>query len=326
MTEGQVGLATTIASQVAIAIENARLYEETMKEKQRTETIVEQAFAGIMVIDPEMRVVTLNPAAAAITGFVSQEILGKRLPEICSPEIWRDGSPLHKAMATGKPVTPSEVTVVGGNGARDILLGVTPLGDGYLLSFADITRQKEVERVQSAFLSIVSHELRIPLSPIKSCLENLLTGIYGSINEKQRDRVELALACANEGARLVENLLDLTRIENRGVSLDIASESVANIVQNVVHVFNYNAAEKQIELRLELPREDQLVTQLDKGKVKQVLSNLIDNAIKFTPEGGIIEVSAWSESHCINVQVADTGVGIPNMRFDLHLNNHIIRT
>ena len=171
---------------------------------------------------------------------------------------------------------------------------------------------KEFDKRKSEFLSTVSHELRTPLTPIKSCLENMLGEMYGSISEKQQARLEMALASANDEARLVENLLDLVRIQEGRVSLDLEFESVTDIVQSIIQVFEYDAEEKQIGLRAELPTEDDLVTQLDRGKIKQVLSNLVHNAIKFTPtKGGSVTVSALSEGEWIKVRVADTGIGIP---------------
>jgi GAF domain-containing protein len=170
---------------------------------------------------------------------------------------------------------------------------------------------RELDKRKSEFLSTVSHELRTPLTPIKSCVENMLGGIYGPINEKQRARLELALAGANDEARLVENLLDLVRIQEGRVSLDLEFGNVGDIVQNIIQVFEYDAKEKQIKLRAELPGKDDLVTQLDRGKTKQVLSNLVHNAVKFTPQGGTVTVSASSEGEWIKVRVSDTGFGIP---------------
>jgi signal transduction histidine kinase len=119
------------------------------------------------------------------------------------------------------------------------------------------------------------------------------------------------LAGANDEARLVENLLDLVRIQEGRVSLGLEFESVADIVYSIIQVFEYDAEEKQIELRVKLPSEDDLLIQLDRGKIKQVLSNLIHNAIKFTPEEGTVTVSASSEDEWIKVRVSDTGIGIP---------------
>jgi signal transduction histidine kinase len=106
-------------------------------------------------------------------------------------------------------------------------------------------------------------------------------------------------------------LLDLVRIQEGRVSLDLEFGSVGDIVQSIIQVFEYDAKEKQIKLKAELPGKDDLVTQLDRGKTKQVLSNLVHNAVKFTPQGGTVAVSASGEDKWIKIQVSDTGIGIP---------------
>jgi signal transduction histidine kinase len=170
---------------------------------------------------------------------------------------------------------------------------------------------EELDRRRSGFLSTVSHELRTPLTPVKSCVENMLSEMYGPVTEKQRSRLEIALASINEETRLVENLLDLVRIQENRVTLDLEYGDVADIVRSVIQVFEYDVDRKRIELRADLPAGDTLRTRLDRGKVKQVLTNLISNAIKFTPERGTITVSASSDENWVKVQVRDTGIGIP---------------
>ncbi len=174
-----------------------------------------------------------------------------------------------------------------------------------------IEELKELDLRKSEFLSTVSHELRTPLTPIKSCLENVLSEMYGPITEKQRLRLELALANVNDEARLVENLLDLVRIQEGKATLDLEYGNVAETVASVIQVLEYDAHRKHVELQTDLPAEDTVRTQLDRGKVKQVLTNLISNAIKFTPEKGAVAVSMSSDDKWITVKVADTGIGIP---------------
>lgn len=169
---------------------------------------------------------------------------------------------------------------------------------------------KELDQRKSEFLSTVSHELRTPLTPIKSCLENTLSGMYGPLAEKQHSRLEIALASANDEARLVENLLDLVRIQEGRATLELEFSNLADVVRSVVQVFEYDAQGKSIELMANLPPEGVLGIQLDRGKIKQVLTNVIGNAIKFTPEGGTVVVSVSSDEQWAYVQIRDTGIGI----------------
>jgi signal transduction histidine kinase len=175
---------------------------------------------------------------------------------------------------------------------------------------------KELDRKKSEFLSTVSHELRTPLAPIKSCLEGMLKERYGKINEIQRNRLEIALVSVNDEVRLIDNLLDLVRIQEKRVALDIEHVSVKEIICNVAQQLEYDAKNKRINFKLEIPGKDLLAIQLDKGKIKQVIINLIYNAIKFTPDGGTIEVSASREEEFIKIAVSDSGCGIPEDKLE----------
>ena len=174
---------------------------------------------------------------------------------------------------------------------------------------------RELDRRKSEFLSTVSHELRTPLTPIKSCIELTLAGTYGPLTTTQRARMEIALASANDEARLIENLLDLVRIEEGRAVLSLEEASVTELVQAVVQVLEYDAARKRIGLQFRLPGEP-LYAVLDKGKIKQVVTNLLTNAIKFTSEGGMITISVSANERWIEIQVKDTGIGIPADEFE----------
>jgi two-component system NtrC family sensor kinase len=165
-------------------------------------------------------------------------------------------------------------------------------------------------RTQSEFLSTVSHELRSPLASIKWCLESTLAGLYGDVAEKQRERFELALAKANEEAYLIENLLDLVRIESGQVSLDLDRENLAKIVRDVIQEFERDAKDRNVELKTLLPSEPVQIV-LDRQKMKQVVANLVSNAIKFTPGPGCVTVSILKRDDCAILRIADTGIGIP---------------
>ena len=252
-TKEQVNLATTIAMQVSIAIENARLYEETIREKERTETIVNQAFAGIMVIDDMTRILTLNPEVEAITGYTSEELLGKPLAEFFSSDLCGEGSLLSQAMLCGERVPPAEATLMSKDGARDILLGVTPIRDGFVLNFADITRLKEVDRLKSSIVANVSHELRAPLASIKAYTELLLGNLEGEDRALRQRFLAIIDQEADWLSELINSLLDLSRLESGQYPARMTAVSMRDIVDGVIALLDMQIGKAGCELQIEMP-------------------------------------------------------------------------
>jgi len=175
-------------------------------------------------------------------------------------------------------------------------------------AFEELT---ELDRKKTEFLSNVSHELRTPLTSVQSCIENLMAGIYGPLTEKQGHRLEIALASAREESRLIANLLDLARIQEGKATLDLSEGSIAQTIREVMNVFRYDAAQRDLTFKENLPNQDQLEITADLGKIKQVLTNLVGNALRFTPDGGTITLRAIRSDTEFVISVEDTGVGIP---------------
>jgi PAS domain S-box-containing protein len=309
-TDEQLNLAATISSQVTIAIENARLYEETIEEKERTETVVEQAFAGIMVVDPQARILALNPEVQAITGYTSEELLGRRLAEVFGPGVSSEGSPLSEVMITGERVPPAEATLVGKNGARDILLGVTPMREGYLLNFSDITRLKEVDRLKSSFVANVSHELRAPLASIKAYTELLLDNLEGEDEQLRCRFLSIIDQEADWLAELINDLLDLSRLESEQYAVRQNYLSLNEIIAGVVALLDHQIQRRGVEVNLKIP-DDLPLLLADKELLTILIRNLISNAVKFSLEGGQVDLTACQSGDSLVVEVTDQGIGIP---------------
>jgi signal transduction histidine kinase len=170
---------------------------------------------------------------------------------------------------------------------------------------------KELDRKKTEFLSTVSHELRSPLTSIQSCIENLLSGMYGFLNEKQHSRLDVALAGAREESRLIANLLDLARIQEGKATLDLALTDICKIIHDVVNVFHYDAMQNEVILKEDFPAEKLSEIIVDTSKIKGVVTNLIGNALKFTSAGGTVLISVRKLENQVEIQVKDTGIGIP---------------
>ena len=170
---------------------------------------------------------------------------------------------------------------------------------------------QELDQLKSSFVSTVSHELRTPMTSIKGYVENMLEGLAGHVTEKQATYLARIKYNTERLTRMINDLLDLSRIEAKRVELQMSSVSLPELISDVAESLQNMAQDKSVSLRVH--RTHSLPTvQGDKDKLHQVLTNLIHNAIKFTPAGGRVEISTrLSEGSVVEISVADTGCGIP---------------
>jgi signal transduction histidine kinase len=174
-------------------------------------------------------------------------------------------------------------------------------------------RLKELDRLKSAFLANVSHEFRTPLTAVEALTENMLDGLTGPLNDKQMRYIRDVKTSADRLARLIDDLLDLSIIESGRTEIKAQYVSVPNLMRDVSHTLAPVALEKQIQLDADSLDGEQTAW-ADRDKVIQVLTNLISNAIKFTPPGGKISVGVQKAAPgWIQVSVSDTGTGITPM-------------
>jgi signal transduction histidine kinase/HAMP domain-containing protein len=172
-------------------------------------------------------------------------------------------------------------------------------------------RLKELDRLKSAFVSVVSHELRTPMTAIRGYVDNLLDGLAGPLTEKQTHYLHRVNVNADRLTHMISELLDLSRIEQGRVELSLSEVDLLDLAADVIDQFHRPASEKGITLEVRaggtVPR-----LQADRDKLHQVLTNLIGNAMKFTPAGGNISIEIDMESpDVLHVTVADSGCGIP---------------
>ena len=315
-TQGDLEFISILGGEAAIAIENARLYREAIDEKRKTETILEGTFDGLVVIDNDMRITSFNPGAEAITGHAASQVLGRRLTEVFGPEVWRDDSLLQKAVSTGERVAPQEVVISGKLGSRDALLGITPLYDsggkvfGYLLSFADITHLKEVDRLKSNIVANVSHELRAPLASIKAYTELLLDELEGDDRDLRQRFLKVIDQETDRLTELIGGLLDLSRLEAGQFVMKKEPLQVGEVIDDTLGLFDMQAQENKISLHADI-QPDLPPILADRELVNVLIKNLVGNAIKFSNEGGRVDVVAREEGANLILSVIDQGMGIP---------------
>lgn len=307
---------STLANQTAVAVENARLYQQTIDEKARAEAILHETFSGMLVVDSNLHVVSMNAGAEQISGYAAKEVLGRHIGSVFGAGIVAPGSPLIITQETGTKMPPVETMLAVKQGSKDILLGVTPLssseqvGTHYLLSFADISKLKEVDRLKSRIVANVSHELRTPLASIKAYTELLLDGAERADTTTRRAWLEVIARESDRLTALITDLLDLSRLESGRYQLLRTPVSLAQTVADVLSSLQIQIQQRQVTVAVQVPH-DLPEFMADSNLISIIVKNLVSNAVKFSHEGEHVQIVAWTENDSICLSVIDNGVGIP---------------
>ncbi|NOZ48822.1 MAG: PAS domain S-box protein [Chloroflexi bacterium] len=301
---------STLANQTAIAVQNAWLYQRAIEEKQRAEVILEQAFTGIVLVDGDLDIVDMNPAATRITGFAREALLGDTILRMFAGELWDEDGALRHAIETKQSLHPTETVLVGREGRRDVLLGVTPVQDRYLFNFTDITKLKEVGRLQSNIVANVSHELRTPLASIKGYADLLLHGDDRLDDELRQQCLTIIDSEADRMNRVINTLLDLSKLESGRDVLPMDTVYIPEIIEETVKALSVQADKAGISLLWDASSHLPPLT-ANRDMLASILKNLIGNAIKFSVQGGEVRVVAKVQADWLNLQVIDHGLGIP---------------
>jgi len=180
---------------------------------------------------------------------------------------------------------------------------------GMVALLRDVTREREIERMKTDFVSIVSHELRTPLAAIKGAVDNLLDGIGGELGDVQQKCLTISKRNIDRLSRLISDLLDISRIEAGKIQIIKQPADISVIIKDVLFFFKEIADGKNILLEMAI-EQNVPVLSFDSDKITQVITNLVGNAVKFTPTGGKITVKAFLSGDYLQVDVIDTGTGI----------------
>ena len=187
---------------------------------------------------------------------------------------------------------------------------------GTLVVLHDVTREKIIERMKTEFVSIAAHQLRTPLSAIKWTLKMLLDGDLGEITEEQREFVNKAYRANERMIKLINDLLNVARIEEGRYLYKLSSLNIEPLVRKIVESLRQEAERKKIKLEFKKPKKKLPKLMLDAEKISLAIQNLVENAIKYTPAGGRVTISLKVENEEVVFSVKDTGVGIPKEQQD----------
>jgi two-component system phosphate regulon sensor histidine kinase PhoR len=284
--------------------------DEVLRNKSRLEAVLLSMFEGVVVVDSNSTIVLMNQALRDFL-YIQENPVGKRLLEaIRNVEIQEI---VDSTLKLQKGVTSREISLVFPE-ERILLVHGTPVirentVEGGVFVFHDITELRKLEKIRQDFVANVSHELRTPISSIKGYAETLLEG---ALNEKKTAKsfLEIIHLDANRLAQLIDDLLDLSKIESGKLSLELKPCSITSIVDKVLVRLKRSIKDKSIVIHKDIPRALPNVL-ADEAGIIQVLFNLIDNAIKYNRQKGEITIQARSKDVFVQVDISDTGVGIP---------------
>ncbi|MGB9802737.1 two-component system histidine kinase PnpS [Desulfofundulus sp.] len=283
------------------------------EERNRVRAILDSMADGVIALDREGRVLLINPVVEEIFDLRQETCLGKKILEVIRN--YDVEHLLQEALKKQKPIT-EEVKIFGvGSDSRIFRLHATPLKGtgreigGVVVLLRDITERRKLEQMRTEFVANVSHELRTPLTSIKGFLETLLDGALNDPETACRF-LEIMGQETERLIRLVDDLLDLSKIEERRVVHRWQRVDMVDVISRVASLFRSQAKEKELTLSLEVPRDLPGVYG-DPDMLAQVLINLLDNAIKYTPRRGSVTIRAMVLEGELRVEVEDTGIGIP---------------
>jgi two-component system phosphate regulon sensor histidine kinase PhoR len=301
-TDNDRFLLSVLADYAAIAIENAGLFAEVEEQRRKLETILTGTQDLIIVTDDEGRVLLVNPAAADTLGLEAEQARGKLVTQVTSNKVLNE---LFTGEMGKKGPQNVEVPLESG---RTFYASLTPIpGVGWALIMRDITYLKEMDKMKSDFVATITHDLRSPLTSILGFIKLLPKA--GELNEEQREFVERATRNVAHMEELINSLLDIGRIE-AGVDMETESLRLDVVIKEAAENLQGQAKDKGLALEIILPDSLSPING-NHTRLVQVMTNLLDNAIKFTPQGGSITVRPEEDEEQIRVCVADTGVGIP---------------
>jgi len=315
-------LLNTIAQQrEALSREHATVQGQ----RNQLEALIDASDAAIMLVGPDRKIAYANAEMARLVGIPQEAVLGASVQTIhrflrgsfvdpaalVSQEnvLSLDASLRDRVELTFPRQASYQRVVAPARDSSGSLLG-------HIVLYRDVTHEVEVEKAKTEFVSMVSHELRTPMTSVKTSLALLLGGAAGTLEPAAHELLEVALRNADRLIRLVNDLLDLSRLEAGRMDFRFEPVAVADAVAAGVEMVAAFAKARGVTLRTQSPAEPQVV-RAERDRVVQVLVNLLSNAIKFSPKGGHVDVRWWQQDGFVVTAVQDQGRGIPEDQLKL---------
>jgi PAS domain S-box-containing protein len=308
-----------LIAQLAAGLRAALRAQTLVKEQQRLAAIFQQSAEGILSVDAALRVLDFNPAMQRLTGWREHEVVGHFYYEVLRPkdrqghDLGLQGSPILLAFS-GEKVVDREMVIVARDGQHfDVSVTASCIYSAHgdptigILNVRDITRIREQEEQRSTFVSVISHELQTPIAIIKGYASTLARSDAALNREALRTRLKAIEEEADRLNQLVGNLLYASRIQAGGLQMEIVPLDLAHLIERVAERLRvkHPKASITLDLPVRLP-----TVMADRERIEEVLQNLLDNAIKYSPGQAHITVACRAMSDEVITSVSDLGMGI----------------
>jgi PAS domain S-box-containing protein len=281
-------------------------------ESDATQAVLQSIGDGVMVFDQSRRVTVANPAAYALLERDAADVLGHTISEVMGDAVSQEDQAILRSLIEGERPARAGLKIAWGHKTMAVSLATLDLPvagqRGSMVILRDITKEDQVDRMKNEFVSIVSHELRTPMTSIKGYVDMLAMGAAGAVTEKQRNYLGIIKTSADRLSEMVDELLDLSRIEAGKAQMNYQAVSLSRVLHEVVAMLQKNFDDRGIQLHLDIP-DDLPDVLADPGRLNQVVTNLLSNALKYTFEGRV-DVKARVADNQVQMDVSDTGIGM----------------
>ena len=305
------------------------LANELSQVSNKSEVVISAISDGVIAVNNKGVIELINPAAQRIVGWGNQDALNldyKSVLQLLTTdghELDKTNDPVFDVLATNQPVRRSDLQIQTSSGkklaAEVIVSPIGRLGSGVIIVFRDVTKQQAEEKAQAEFISTASHEMRTPVASIEGYLGLALNPATATIDAKARDFISKAHEAAEHLGRLFQDLLDVTKADDGRLSNNPKVIDVVQFTQDIIEGLRPKADEKKIRVFFKPASgegsgmrnlEPVYFVNLDADHLREVLANLIENAIKYTPAGEVVVETHGDDAHVV-VSIADSGIGIP---------------
>jgi len=304
------------------------LANELSEVASKSEVVINAIGDGVIAIDNQGIIQLINPAAQSIIGWGKQDAMALnyksvlKLVDIKDTALEPANDPIQQTLNSNQENRTNNLNVITNSGKKLMVsMVVSPVGDsgsGVIVVFRDITQEKAAEREQAEFVSTASHEMRTPVASIEGYLSLTLNPQTAQIDERARDFITKAHAAAQHLGHLFQDLLDVAKSEDGRISNNPKVVNVVALVHEIVDGLRQKAIEKNLVLTYKPIPEDSNIrvvapsysVNLDNDHIREIVNNLVENAIKYTPKGEIIVDVDGDDEHVV-ISVQDSGIGIP---------------